>query len=718
MSGASIQRFSLTFLLSFVALSTNAAHTQARLILAAETAKPGETVMAGIHLRMDPKWHTYWKNPGGAGIATTVKWDLPAGVTAGEIQWPIPRKLPDPEFTTYVYDEEVVLLVPLTVAADVRDAPLELKAKVDWLECESKCIPGSAQVSAVLKPGGEIKPSADAPLIAAWQKKLPRNGDTVSPHAWWEKASTEKLRSFIVEWASKASTNQLDFFPYTGKGYEVDSAHPLSAPSGKAQIRVQLRKGSGEWPKEVGGLLVEQITPEPVAYDAKLTIADAAPSGAQTTAAVGGSSGRQPLWLILFEAFVGGLILNIMPCVLPVIALKILGFVKDAGHQPGRVRKLGLIYTAGVLLSFLCCGAVVVIFQTGWGVQFGNPYFLIGITTLVTLIALNLFGVFEVTLVSGAASAAGTLASKHGSVGAFFNGLLTTVLATSCSAPFFAAAIGFATTLDNRLITLLIFLTAGLGLAAPYLILSWNPAWLRFLPKPGSWMQRFKIAMGFPMLATAIWLCSLTATHYPDGAMWMGMFLVFVALAAWVYGEFVQRGGENRWPGRLIAAGLLLAGYAFALENRLQWRHPIKETSASEASTVAPKGVAWERWSPEAVAAARASGRPVVVDFTADWCPNCNIIIKRSFEDASVQKKMKETNTLPLVADYSKQPPEITAELKRFGRAAVPMVLVYSPKLDEDPQVFDLVWASTLVKALDRAVRPDKRASEDFTVRR
>ena len=195
MSGKLIPRFSLAFLLSFVALSTNAAHTQARLILAGETAKPGETVMAGIDLHMDPKWHTYWKNPGGAGIATTVKWDLPAGVTAGEIQWPVPHKLPDPEFTTYVYDDEVVLLVPLTLAADVRDAPLELKAKVDWLECESKCLPGSAPVSAVLKPGSETKPSADAPLIAAWQKKLPRNADAVSPHAWWEKASTEKMRS-------------------------------------------------------------------------------------------------------------------------------------------------------------------------------------------------------------------------------------------------------------------------------------------------------------------------------------------------------------------------------------------------------------------------------------------------------------------------------------------------------------------------------------------
>jgi len=226
-------------------------------------------------------------------------------------------------------------------------------------------------------------------------------------------------------------------------------------------------------------------------------------------------------------------------------------------------------------------------------------------------------------------------------------------------------------------------------------------------------MQRFKVAMGFPMLATAIWLCSLTATHYPDRALWMGMFLLFVALAAWVYGEFVQRAGENRWPGRLVAIALVAVGYTFALENRLQWRHPVRESSASQSSRVAPKGLAWEKWSPEAVAAARASGRPVVVDFTADWCPNCNIIIKPSFENSSVQKKMKETNTLPLVADYSRQPADITAELKRFGRAAVPMVLVYSPNPDQEPQVFDIVWPSTLLEALDKASQTSREKSTD-----
>jgi thiol:disulfide interchange protein DsbD len=327
-------------------------------------------------------------------------------------------------------------------------------------------------------------------------------------------------------------------------------------------------------------------------------------------------------------------------------------------------------------------------------------------TTVVALIALNLFGVFEITLASGAASAAGTLASKHGASGAFFNGLLTTVLATSCSAPFLGAAIGFAFSIKNPATTVLVFVLAGLGLSAPYFVLSWNPGWLRFLPKPGRWMERFKVAMGFPMMAAAIWLCSLTAIHYGYRAWSMAMFLVFVAVACWIYGEFVQRGSSNRWLARVIAGGLLIAGYAYALEQKLQWRQPIQETEAKESgrSHVAPKGIAWERWSTEAVAAARAAGRPVVIDFTASWCQTCNTIVKPAFENESVQKKLKETNALPLVADYTHQPDaEIAAELSRYSRAAVPLVVVYSPKPDKEPEVFDLVWPSTLVGALDRA---------------
>ena len=266
---------------------------------------------------------------------------------------------------------------------------------------------------------------------------------------------------------------------------------------------------------------------------------------------------------MLFYAFIGGLILNIMPCVLPVIALKILGFVGEARNDPARVRKLGLVYTLGVLVSFLVlAGAVIAVksagHKAGWGMQFGNPHFIVALTILVVLVALNLFGVFEVTLGGKAMGAAGDLASKHGFAGAFFNGILATVLATPCTAPFLSIALGFAFAQSTAIIVL-IFLSVGIGLALPYLVLSFQPAWLKFLPKPGAWMEKFKIFMGFPMLATGIWLFTL-ASGNSDKSMilWFGLFLVVLALGVWMWGEFVQRGRTRR--GLAAVASILLVG--------------------------------------------------------------------------------------------------------------------------------------------------------------
>jgi thiol:disulfide interchange protein len=704
---------SLLLAIALAPLSANAAHTQARLILAAETARPGDTVMAGIHLKMEPGWHTYWRNSGQSGMPTAITWELPKGVTGGEIQWPVPEKSPELELTTYNYEKDVVLLVPLKLAADLPPGPVEIKAKVSWLECNTSCVPGSASIQATLTIGTESKPSKDADLIATWQKNLPKNGDLAKARAWWEKAAAGDLRPLILEWNSSPSTTEADFYPDSNDQYEVQpTTEKLPSEAGKIRLRASVKKLSTDWPKEISGLLVEQPKTDKLAYDVKLSVGESGQlAGASPTAAATESGSAPPLWKIFLYAFIGGLILNIMPCVLPVIALKILGFVSEAKNEPRRVRKLGLIYTAGVLSSFLALALVVVALQAagrsaGWGFQFGNPYFLIGMTTLVTLIALNLFGVFEVTLGSGALTAATQLASKQGAAGAFFNGLLATVLATSCSAPFLGAAIGFAFALKSAVLMILILLTVGVGLAAPYLVLSLRPDWLKFLPKPGPWMQRFKVAMGFPMMAAAVWLCSLVAEHYGDRTWWMAMFLVFVAVAFWIYGEFVQRSTKHRGLAAVISIVLLVIGYAYALESKLDWRAPIAETAAnSSSSKVVPKGLAWDKWSPEAVAAAQAEGRPVVVDFTAKWCPTCNTIVKPSFESESVQKKLKEVNAVALVADYTHFPSNITAELQRFQRAAVPLVLVYSRKPEEPPMVFDLVRPATILDALDRAVR-------------
>jgi len=695
------------------ALTASAAHTQARLILSADTARPGDTVLAGVDLKMEPGWHTYWKNPGAAGYATKIEWQLPPGVTAGEIQWPLPEKLPPVEVTTYGYDDEVVLLVPLKLAADLKPGPLDLKAKVSWLECKAACIPGNGNVEATLNISDQTKASADAALIESWKSKVPQTNGFYQFQAWWENVTNDDTRSFIMSnWRGGADKNikfaSVDFFPNTSDNFEVQAATEIiSAYSADICLRKAVKKFSGDWPKEISGVLVLQMSNSREGFEVKMPVSDQAPAGETMSAQSPPESGTgfqpvqagkmpaplsQPLWKMLLYAFIGGLILNIMPCVLPVIALKILGFVGESRSDPRHVRKLGLVYALGVLVSFLALAAIVIGVKAaghraGWGMQFGSPVFVVCLTTLVTLVALNLFGVFEVTLGGRALDAAGGLASKHGAAGAFFNGLLTTVLATSCTAPVLATALGFAFR-ETAPVILMMFLAVGVGLAAPYVVLSWNPAWLKFLPKPGAWMEKFKIAMGFPMLATAVWLFLLAAGNFDKSrTLWFGLFLVALGLAAWIWGEFVQRGTKCRGLARIVSI-LLAVGigtYAFCQT---------------------PDQIEWHSWSTAAVAKAQAAGRPVFVDFTADWCVNCQVNKKTSIEIPSVRAKLKSMNAVALLGDYTRFPDNITTELNRFSRAGVPLVLVYPRDPAAPPIVLpEILTPGIVLDALDRAAR-------------
>ncbi len=412
---------------------------------------------------------------------------------------------------------------------------------------------------------------------------------------------------------------------------------------------------------------------------------------------------------MLLYAFIGGLILNIMPCVLPVIALKILGFVSEAKSSPRRVRALGGIYAVGVLFSFLVLAAIVIGVkaaghQAGWGMQFGSPIFIVCLTTLVTLVALNLFGIFEVTLGGKTLDAAGNLASRHGASGAFFNGVLATTLATPCTAPFLAPALGFAFSQSAATI-IFIFLFVGLGLASPYVLLSWNPAWLKFLPKPGAWMEKFKIAMGFPMLVTVVWLLNIAAASYGKDVLWLGVFLVVVAFAAWIFGEFFQRGRKHKAAAAIVTLILLIGGYVFALEKELDWRTAMPEDATGSLKESAD-GIDWQRWSPKAVAQARADGKPVLVDFTADWCLTCQVNKGTSIEIPSVRAKLKEINAVAFVGDYTRTHANITTELNRYNRAGVPLVLVYPKNADAPPIVLPEVLTPNIVlNALNQATQ-------------
>jgi thiol:disulfide interchange protein len=702
----------------FQTSAAQAAHTQAGLVVAAETVRPGETVMAGIHLRMEPGWHTYWRNPGGSGMATTISWKLPPGVTAGEIQWPIPEKVPADELTTYVYKDEVVLLVPLTLAANAAAGPLDLKAQVSWLECNMSCIPGKADVQTTLNVGSEAKPSANSALIETWRKKLPVSKPDLAAKAWWEKPASGETRPIIFEWPVAGATKEADFFPYSDDKFEVLlKAEPQAGDGGRIRLRKEIKKVEGDWPEKISGLLVQQPGGEAVAYEVTLPIAAAAPATEVSTSGRTMKTLAPPVitvpaslleWLVY--AFLGGLILNIMPCVLPVIALKVLGFVNQGKKAPREVRKLGVIYGAGVLASFLALAALVIGVQllghaASWGMQFQNPQFLVGMTVLVTLVALNLFGLFEITLSGRAMGAAGNLASKEGNAGAFFNGVLATALATPCTAPFLGAALGFAFTQPPAIIVL-IFLTVGAGLAAPYVVLCWQPSWLKFLPKPGAWMERFKVAMGFPMLATAVWLFTLAAPNFGDsGDFWLGLFLVLIAMIAWVWGQFVQRGRSRKGLAIGVSFALLLVAYGYVLEGQLHWRSPVSFAGTGPLRASAD-GIEWRAWSPEAMQAARTSGRPVLVDFTAKWCLTCQLNKKTSLEIPAVRAKLKAIDAIALIENSPTKDATVVAELNRYQRAGVPLVLVYPRDPEAPPQVLpELLTPGIVLDALEKAAR-------------
>jgi thiol:disulfide interchange protein len=494
-----------------------------------------------------------------------------------------------------------------------------------------------------------------------------------------------------VEWSSAQKPAKVDFYPYENALYEVGTnVEALPADPGKLKLRVPIHRLTNSWPGELSGLLVQKTTAGAIGYEVSLSPKDQNSSASASAGSAEGARGSLNLVTVLLYAFLGGLILNIMPCVLPVIALKILGFVGEARSHPAKVRTFGLIYGLGVLISFLVLAGFVIGLKAaghkaGWGMQFSNPQFIVGLVVLVTLVALNLFGVFEVTAGGKLTDTAGELASRGGAAGAFFNGVLATILGTPCTAPFLSLALGFAFTQPAGLI-LLVFATVAVGMAFPYVLLSWNPAWLKFMPKPGAWMVRFKVAMGFPMLATAFWLFSLLPIHYGERSWWVGIFLVFVGLAAWCYGEFYQRSTTRRGIGLFVVLVLLAFGYLFALESNLHWRSPVLASDTGKSTGIHPAGLDWQPWSSEAVNKARAEQRPIIVDFTAQWCATCNLLVKPALESAAVVQKLKALNAVTLVGDYTRFPPAITEELGRYGRAGVPLVLVY-PKNPSAPPI-------------------------------
>lgn len=655
----------------------------------------------GIRFTLAEHWHLYWRFPGDSGAAPEVEWSLPPGFEAGPIQWPLPRLLKsEGDLFTNVYENEVLFPVEIRPPAQIPAAPFVITAKLKWYVCSETCLPGDGEASLSLSSG---EPSPDnAELFALWESRLPQRTPAPFQLHW-----TKNKDSVMVSVAGLDGPEKIELYPIPPRGVLAEHPEPLASdpkgrtfriPSPEAGLASEDWKAlvvSGEGEKrrgwEVSASFSRSSAGPQSGVSAGSTDSPKASVAATDTSWEGKAGG---LGKVLWAAFLGGLLLNLMPCVLPVIALKIFGFTQQAGEQPGRVFRLGLAFCAGVFTFFLGLAFAVAALKAAggglnWGFQFQNPWILSGLIAAVFVFGLNLLGVFEISLGGGANAKLSALSSKQGYTGAFLHGAFTTLLGTSCTAPYLGVTLGFAVS-QTTPVVIAIFLTIAAGMSLPYLLLTSNPALLRFLPKPGAWMERLKQLMGFVILAVAVWMLGVLGKSLGvDAIAGTGAFLLVLGFACWIFGTL-----QSRTLALFAALLLSAAGYRLFVYDALM-RGPVGNTGSAD-----PSGEGWEPFSPERLAKERAAGRPVFVDFTAEWCLNCKVNERVTLSKHEVQAAFKKRGVVMLKADWTHKDAVITEELNRFKRIGVPFYLLYKPDSDQ-PHVFpELLTPALVLEAL------------------
>jgi len=642
--------------------ATKPAPVKASLVAADASVKPGQPLTVALRLVHDAHWHTYWLNPG-TGLATSLKWNLPAGWTAGEIQWPAPLALKDKAGNTIGngYEGELFLPVTLTPPANVTaGSSVELKASADWLMCAEICVPGSADVSLTL-PVSTGTPNPDATYgekIRTTVAGLPR-----ADAAWKVTASRDaKNITLTITPNANSTAAPANLHVFSDDGLVAFDLPQTVKPNGQGGFTL-VAPISPDGPKDAKNLLGVLTTSTSWVPGATLrglrvdtTFVAAAPPSTPIAQLLG----------TLVLAFLGGLVLNLMPCVFPVLGIKILGFVNQSGQDKKKVVLHGLVFALGVLLSFWSLAAVLAILRAGgqelgWGFQLQEPGFVFILAAVMLVFAMNMSGVFEFGLSATAVGA--DLQLKSGFAGSFFTGVLATAVATPCSAPFLAPALGAALAVPTGE-SFVIFTAIAVGLSAPYLLLSLFPQAVKILPRPGAWMETFKQFMAFPLYGTVGALVWVLAGQLGDDSLMAILGLVTIALGIWVYG---------RWTAPGASAGRVRFGYGGLLVLLLV---------GAWLGWPAQSKVVWEPWSPEAVTKLRAEKRIVYVDFTARWCATCQTNKKLVFGSADVLKVFADKKIATLRADWTNKDPRITAELAAYNRSAVPFNVIWLPGKD------------------------------------
>ena len=656
------------------------------------------TVWVGLQLAHQPKWHTYWKNSGDSGLPTTLSWTLPVGVMAGDIAWPAPKKIKIGSLTNFGYEDTVLLAVPLTITPAFKpsllNSNLDVQLKAQWLICKEECIPeeGEFALSIPTKGSTAINSAAFEAAFKAQPKLILANAGAGIP------ASRALVEGNLLKFELQGLPTELrgktlDLYPETA---EIVDNRVFNAGSGEqawdgavwrislplnpqrsqspANMPLVLKSGDQAWRTDVA---VQGTWPKAAAVatlSPSLTAALAENQAVQN-ANLTAAPVNLTLFAALLGALLGGLILNLMPCVFPVLALKVVGFTQHASDVKAH-RKSGLAYFAGVVLSFVALGALFLGLraggeQLGWGFQLQNPLVVAGLAVLFTVLGMNLAGLFEFGSVLPSSIAAAR--SKNPTVDSFLSGVLAVAVASPCTAPFMGASLGFALGLP-LVEALLIFAAIGVGMALPYLAASFIPAVARMLPRPGAWMDTFKKFMAFPMFATVVWLVWVLGQQSGiDGAGALLLILLVLCMLLWSLTLL----GKSKLCFAIISIAVL-AYITPAIGTNIT-----KDIDTQ--TTTTQSGELWQNWQPGSVDQILASGKPVFVDFTAAWCVTCQFNKKSTLSKPELLAEFEAKKVQLLRADWTKRDPAIGAALKDLGRSGVPVYVLYAP--GKAPQV-------------------------------
>ncbi len=666
---------------------------------APDGADPGKTVWVGLQLTHQPDWHTYWKNSGDSGLPTSLQWTLPAGVSAGEIAWPLPKKIPIGNLANYGFDGTVLLPVPLTITPafkpSVLNPDLEIKLKASWLVCRRECIPEEGEFVVHLPVRGSTALNG-----AAFDTSFKAQPHALNGNSQVELAG-KLLKVSVTGLPATLQGKSLEFFPETPEIIETAAKWTQSWQGNVWTASVPVSPDRSQSPTLMPLVLVGEIEGQRQGFSSPAKVQGtwvkvaAAPSvSPELTAALQAntlSTQSSPpsnigLWAALVGALLGGLLLNLMPCVFPVLAIKVMSFTQHADDRRGH-RISGVAYSAGVVLSFVALGALMLALRSageslGWGFQLQAPAVVAALAVLFTVMGLNLAGLFEFGNVLP--SNVATLQSRNIALNAFLSGVLAVAIASPCTAPFMGASLGLALGLP-ALQALLIFAAIGVGMALPYLAASLIPAVAKLLPRPGAWMNTFRRAMAFPMFATVVWLVWVLGQQTGiDGASALLALLVALSLVIWS----LTLTGRARWSIATISIAISAILTGAIGQNVLKMADTTSTASATDR---------WQPWAPGRVEQELANGAPVFVDFTAAWCVTCQYNKKTTLVDKDVLADLDAKKVIQFRADWTRRDPAITTALGQLGRNGVPVYVLY--KTGRAPVVLSEILSVDEVRA-------------------